>query len=256
MDVDDETIEKYRQECLEKLKDKDFTFKKIEDKEKNHLNTIILSLLRDYRVENKLAAMKLIKSIISTNSFEDIQDIYLTSIYDEILKSFSFRDCELIALSLDYCLLYIQHIEGKEKLMDVIVYELNYNDKLNIIRIYVSNLLKFCEIYGTDLIASMPKFLMTILQLLEIKEEYILKESLNVLEKTMNLIWPILVKFYDMILGSMFYVYIENSDHEGKSAIHQQIKSILILLEKLTHIPIKERIENLKDYEVLKPIIE
>src|SRR5690606_2163698 len=131
-----------------------------------------------------------------------------------------------------------------------------YNDKLNIIRIYVSNLLKFCEIYGTDLIASMPKFLMTILQLLEIKEEYILKESLNVLEKTMNLIWPILVKFYDMILGSMFYVYIENSDHEGKSAIHQQIKSILILLEKLTHIPIKERIENLKDYEVLKPIIE
>lgn len=187
-------------------------------------NEEALLLLEDYRTEKKIQALQLVEQYL--NEFPDQQSNIVDSfLFDAVLKSLSFREIELVSRSLEILLLYSEKNDSvKEKLLDTIVYEINFIDNLELLRCYFARIPTVIRQMGMDVIPKTYSLLTALLSKVEVMDDAIKIAALESIELLIFYSWPVIVKYLDLILGVLYYCYTYCSN-----------ETVMVAIKKVAH---------------------
>lgn len=187
-------------------------------------NEEALLLLEDYRTEKKIQALQLVEQYL--NEFPDQQSNIVDSfLFDAVLKSLSFREIELVSRSLEILLLYSEKNDSvKEKLLDTIVYEINFIDNLELLRCYFARIPTVIRQMGMDVIPKTYSLLTALLSKVEVMDDAIKIAALESIELLIFYSWPVIVKYLDLILGVLYYCYTSCSN-----------ETVMVAIKKVAH---------------------
>lgn len=139
------------------------------------------------------------------------------SIFDAIIRSFTFRELELVELALETTISMVELrskeeailLEWSSSLMKAIAYEIDYVQKQDLLEVYLRYLPKLMPLLGMNLLVFSHPLLVRLVSLLDLGTFRMTTLSLKCIEVLMRQTWPRIHVESELIFGALATVWID-----------------------------------------------
>lgn len=139
------------------------------------------------------------------------------SIFDAIIRSFTFRELDLVELALETTISMVELrskeevvlLEWSSSVMKTIAYEIDYVQKQDLLETYLRYLPKLMPLLGMNLLAFSHPLLVRLVSLLDLGTFRMTTLSLKCIEVLMRQTWPRIHVEAELIFGALATVWID-----------------------------------------------